>query len=88
MLIKASIETQFSYCPLILMFYRRVAHRKLIHLREHSLRIVYRSNTSSFHEFLQKEHYCTVYHKGIQSLSADEYNVRENLSSQIMNSIF
>ena len=41
-LMKSFIEAQFGYCPLVWMFHVRVLNRKINHLHEHSLRIVYK----------------------------------------------
>ena len=70
------------------MFHGRVLNRKINHLHERSLRIVYRGSISSFHEFLQKDHFFTIHHRNIQSLAIELYKIKENLSNEIMSSIF
>ena len=47
-LMKAFIESQINYCPLIWMFHSRGVNNKINHLHERSLRIVYKDNISSF----------------------------------------
>ena len=47
-LMKSFIESQFGYCPLIWMFHGRGVNRKINHLHERSLRIVYKDSNSSF----------------------------------------
>ena len=47
-LMKSFIESQFGYCPLIWMFHGRGVNRKINHLHERSLRIVYKESNSSF----------------------------------------
>ena len=44
-LMKAFIESQFNYCPLIWMFHFRTMNKKIIRIHERALRLVY-SNTS------------------------------------------
>ena len=44
MLLKAFIESQFSYCPLIRMFHSRTPNSKINRLHEKALRIVYSSD--------------------------------------------
>ena len=65
-LMKSFIEAQFGYCPLVWMFHGRVLNRKINHLHERSLRIVYKDSISSFHELLQKDHSFTIHLKNIQ----------------------
>ena len=87
-LMKSFIEAQFGYCPLVWMFHGRVLNRKINHLYERSLRIVYKDSISSFHELLSKDHFFTIHHRNIQSLAIELYKIKENLSNEIMSSIF
>ena len=82
------IEAQFGDCPLVWMFHGTVLNRKINHLHERSLRIVYKDSIISFHELLQKDHYLTTHHRNIQSLAIKLYKIKENLSDEIMISIF
>ena len=52
-LMKSFIEAQFGYCPLVWMFHGRVLNRKINHLHERSLQIVYRTSISSLHELIK-----------------------------------
>ena len=47
-LMKAFIESQFAYCPLIWMFCQRSSNTRINHLHERALRIVYNDNESTF----------------------------------------
>ena len=85
---KSFIEAQFGYCPLVWMFHGRVLNRKINHLHERSLRIVYKDSISSFHELLQKDHSFTIHLTNIQSLDIELYKIKENLSNEIMSSVF
>ena len=51
---KSFIEAQFGYCQLIWMFHTRELNRKINHIYERALRIVYRDNSSSFTRLLKK----------------------------------
>ena len=64
---KSFIEAWFGYCPLVWMFHGRVVNRKINHLHECSLRILYKDSISSFHELLQKDHSFTIHYRNIQS---------------------
>ena len=43
-LMKSFSEAQFGYCPLVWIFHGRALNRKINHLHERSLRIVYKEN--------------------------------------------
>ena len=51
---KSFIEAQFGNCPLVWMFRGGALSKKINHLLERSLRVLYRDSTSPFHELLQK----------------------------------
>ena len=48
LILKTFIESQFSYCPLVWMFCSRTMNRKINHIHERALRLVYQDYTSSF----------------------------------------
>ena len=73
MLLRAFMESQFSYWPLIWMFHSRTLN-KLNQLHEKGLRIVY-GGKSKFDELLEKDSYFSIHH-------------RNGLSPQIMNDVF
>ena len=85
---KSFIEAQFRHCPLLWMFRGRVLNRKINHLHERSLRIVYEDSISLFHELFQKDDSFTIHHRNIESLGMELYKIKQNLSNEIMTSIF
>ena len=84
---KSFIEAQFDYFPLVSMFHSRVLNRKINHLHERSLNIVYRDSINSFHELLQNDHSFTIHFRNIQSLNIELYKIKGNLSNEIMKGI-
>ena len=46
------LESQFSYCPLVWIFYRRKTNHKINRIHERAFRIVYNDYVSSFQDFL------------------------------------
>ena len=52
MLLRAFIQSQFSYCPLIWMFHLRTLNSKINRLHEKALRIVYGDYKFGFDELL------------------------------------
>ena len=87
-LLKALIESQFSYCPLISMVHSRGVNNKINHLHERSLRIVYKDNIISFEDLLKKDRSFTSHQRNIQSLAIELFKVKGNPSSNIMDDIF
>ena len=71
MAMKAFIESQFNYCPLISMFHSKTLNNKINCLYERVLRIVYSNYKSSFCEFLEKNKSFSIHHKNIQSLAIE-----------------
>ena len=65
-----------------------VLNWKINHLHERSLRIVYKDRVSSFHELLQKYHTFIIRHRNNQNLAIELFKIKENLSNEIMSSIF
>ena len=88
-LMKTFIESQFGYCPLVWMFHGRIVNKKINHLHERALRIVYKDYyTSSFEDFLERDNSVTIHHRNIQSLPIELLKVKQNLSNSLLCNIF
>ena len=74
-LMKAFIESQFGYCPLIWMFHSRTLNNKIYRLHE---RLVYKDNKSSFRELLTVDNSFTIHHRNLQKLATGMYKVLWN----------
>ena len=70
LLMNAFFKSQFSYCPLSLMFHSRTLKNKINRLHERYLRIIYRDSTSSFTDLLEIDNSVSVHHRNIQSASS------------------
>ena len=88
MLFKAFIESQFNYCSLIWMLHSRTMNNKINHLHERSLRIVYSDQSSTFEELLERDKTFSIHHKNVQSLAIEIYKFVNDLSPEIMDSVF
>ena len=85
---KAFIECQFSYCPLIRMFPARTMNNKINSIDERGLRLTYYDQVSSFGELLKKDRSFSVHHRNIQSLAIELYNFFHGLSPSIVKNVF
>ena len=82
-LMKAFIESQFNFCPLIWMFHSRIMNNKINRIHERALRLVYSDHFSSFDELL-----LTNYYRNFQILPIELYNFFHGLSPSIMKNVF
>ena len=87
-LMKAFIESQFGYCPLIWMFCRRNLNNRINHLHERSLRIVHNGYESSFRELLELDNSVSIHHRNIRFLAIELFKVKNGFSNQIMSELF
>ena len=87
-LLKTFIESQFSYSPLIWMFCSRRLNRRINHIHERALRLVYDDYVSSFSDLLKKDKSVSVHHRNIQFLAIELFKVFHNMSPPFMKEIF
>ena len=88
LLLKAFIESQFSYCFLVWMFHSRVLNNRINNLRERALGLVYKDHTSSFAQLLLRDNSFSIHDRKLQKLAIEMYKVKNNLSPGFMHSIF
>ena len=87
-MMKAFIESQSNYCPLIWMFHSRTINNKINRLHERALRIVYSDFKSSFEGLLMKDNSFSIHERNIQSLAIEIYKFLNELSPRFLNNIF
>ena len=87
-LMKAFIESQFSYCPLVWMFHSRTLNNKINKLHERALRLVYKGDKLTFHQLLNMDNSVSIHHRNLQKLAIEIFKVKNNLSPGFMNTLF
>ena len=87
-IMKAFIESQFGYCPLVWMFCSRTMNARINRIHIRALRIVYNDFMNTFDELLTKDKSFTIHHRNIQTLVIEIYKVINNMSPEIMKEIF
>ena len=87
-IMKAFIESQFGYCPLVWMFHSRSLNNKINRIHERALRITYDDESSNFQELLDKDDSVTVHHRNSRTLAIETYKFLQGLSPPLFNEIF
>ena len=87
-LMRAFIDSQFGYCPIIWMFHNRKLNAKINRLHDRALKIVYKDHSLTYDELLVKDYSFTRHENFLQKLATEMYKINNNLSPTFMKSIF
>ena len=87
-IMKAFINSQFGYCPLVWMFHSRTLNNRINKIHERALCMVYNDNISTFDELLSRDKSVNIHIRNIQTLAIERYKVGNGLSPAIMTHIF
>ena len=85
---KAFIDSQFEYCPLIWMFHSRTLNNRINRLHERALRLIYKNSNLTFKEILVIDNSFTIHERNLQKLATEIYKCKNNYSPKFMNKIF
>ena len=88
LLMKAFIESQFSYCSLVWMFHSRKLNNRINKLHKRALRLVYKDYSSSFEQLLVRDKSFSIHDRNLQKLAIEIYKVKHHLSPSFMHSLF
>ena len=70
------------------MFCSRDLNRKINHIHERGLRMVYMGYTSSFKDLLKKDGSVTIHQRNIQLVAIEMFKVKNDICPEIMKSLF
>ena len=85
---KAFIESQFGYCPVVWMFHSRSINNKINRINERASRITYNNNLPSFQDCLDRENSVAMHHRNIRTLAIETFKVLHWLSPPLLNEVF
>ena len=88
LLITSFFDSQFEYCPLSWMFHSRTLNNRINDLHYRALRIIYKENSLTFKELLEKDGSVTIHHRNIQKVGIEMYKIKNTLSLIVMQKIF
>ena len=86
-LMKAFITSQFSYFPLIWMFYSRNLNNKINRTHKRPVRLVYQNNLK-LSELLDRDNSVTLHQNNFHILVTEIYKVKKGTASEIIKDIF
>ena len=87
-ILKAFIESQFGYCPLVWMYHSRTLNNRINRLHERALRITYKDSKLTFQELLDLDNSFTIHERNVQRLATEMYKIKNNLAPAFMNELF
>ena len=86
-LLNSFFNSQFSYCPLIWMFYSRIMNNEINWLRERCMWLIYKDKTSSFEELLEQDKSILILTRNLQMLTTEMFKVYRSMFPPIFNEL-
>ena len=87
-LYKASVESQFKYCPLTWIFHGLKTNYKINRLEQRVLRLIYNDHSSSFKKLLSKDSTFTIHEQNIQNLGIEMFKAFNDFSTPDFSELF
>ena len=70
------------------MFCSREMNRKINHIHERALRLVYDDYVTSFEDLLIRDKSVTIHHRNVQKVAIEMFKVKNNLCPEFIKSLF
>ena len=80
--------SQLAYASLLNLFHSRELNNKINSLRFRALQFVYRDDSSTFKELLERDTSVTIHHRNIQYLAIELFKVKSGSAPGFLNNIF
>ena len=87
-IMRAFINSQFGYCPLVWIFCSRNLNNRINRIHERALRTVYSDSISTFEELLNRDKSVTIHIRNLQALATEMFKVINGLTPEIMKKVF
>ena len=87
-LLKAFVESQFKYCPIVRMFHSRRTDNKVNMVRERTLKIVYVDNALTFDQLLAMDKSFCIHNENIQRRFIEIYKTLHDIYGNSLNEVF
>ena len=71
LIIRAFIESQFNYCPLLWMYHSRTLNNKINKFLERALLVVYKNDNLSFQQLLEKDNSIKIHDRNLKKLAVE-----------------
>ena len=86
-IIRAFINSQFGYCPLVWFFCSPKINNRMNRIQGRALRIVYKDYVSTFAQLLEKDSSVSIHIRNLQVLATEGFKARNNLCPPIIQNI-
>ena len=87
-LLKAFVESQFKYCPIVWIFHGRFTNSKIDRLHERTLRFVYDDDVSTLDQLLAIDKSFCISHQNIQRLLIKIYKAVHDICGNSLKELF
>ena len=87
-LMRAFVSSQFSYCPVVWMFYNRNLDQRIGRVQERTLRLAYKDHKSDFCSLLEQTKTVPIHVRNLQLLMIELYKTKNDLNPPFMKDIF
>ena len=87
-IMKAFINSQFRYCPLVWMNHNRKINNRINRIHKRALRVVYNGDNATFEQLLKKNNAVKIHDRNLQVLATEMFNVKLGIAPVIMNDVF